>query len=317
MYCEINLKKDINDIAGKWLKENNITYNSENSDNILEFLRWIIIYIQPIKRKVYISNELMQSYKFTQYKNEINLIKGIFENGEDIMPFTSARKSFKNGRNPYNDALLNDWGIHHLHLSLEKDKSGFIKRTKDLLFCFIDCECAYFIDIQPHGGSWANKKLLEIMDNNWCELLECHRVKDAIPTSNYSSDEILKLRKININTVVTLDNGKSFISIGGGSSMDGTPTKAVLWRNDIIKQLIWIEKFLKNNQDIANNIDDASNVKLIDCEIQTRGIQSRLSNLLFRTNNGYEIQIKHNNNVNSDINITIIKNSIGMKNNEV
>lgn len=308
MCYKINLKEDINNIAGRWLKENGITCNLKNSDNILEFLRWLIIYIRPIKRKVYISKELMQSSKFIQYQNEISLIKDIFENGEDIMPFTSSRKSFKKGHNPYNDALLNDWGIHHLHLSLKKDKSGLAKRTKDLLFCFIDTENAYFIDIQSHSDSWANKKLLKIIDNNWGELLECYRIKDATPTSNYNSDEILQLRKININTIVTLDNGKSFISIGGGASMDGTPVKAVLWRNNIIKQLIWIEKFLKNNQYIANNINNASNIKLIDCEIQIRGMQSRLSNLLFQTNNGYEILIMHNNNIDNDINITILKN---------
>ena len=39
MYCEINLKKDINDIAGKWLKEEvlNILDNYENMINEKEY----------------------------------------------------------------------------------------------------------------------------------------------------------------------------------------------------------------------------------------------------------------------------------------
>ena len=38
----------------------------------------------------------------------------------------------------YNDALLNDCGIHHLHLGIDVDDSGFDTRIGPLLFVHFD-----------------------------------------------------------------------------------------------------------------------------------------------------------------------------------
>ena len=116
-----------------------------------------------------------------------------------MMPFASARKkSSKNGGNPYNDDLLNDWGIHHLHLGTEYNKRGKIKRSKNLLFCIINSKSVYFINIQEHKANWANKELLEIVYDNWSELLDyCNIDKFGQITliSKPNSDKIRKLRK--------------------------------------------------------------------------------------------------------------------------
>ena len=135
--------KDFNKIAKQWFKSHNIPaysknidYKNNDSGYILEYLRFQRLQILPKPREVYISAELKQSKKFKEHKKAIDLIKNTFEMGRDIMPFTSARKISKKDNNPYNDKLLTHWHIHHLHLNIQKDESGYIERSKDLLFLY-------------------------------------------------------------------------------------------------------------------------------------------------------------------------------------
>ena len=65
----------------------------------------------------------------------------------------------------YNDLLLNSWNIHHLHLSEERVKNGFFKRTGPVLFCMFFENAVIFIDIMPHGRGysdvWVNENLIK------------------------------------------------------------------------------------------------------------------------------------------------------------
>ena len=60
------------------------------------------------------------------------------------------------------DLLIADWGIHHLHLSPERDG----RRTGDLLFAVFRPDDAYLLQILPHGN-WAELSLLETIVRNW------------------------------------------------------------------------------------------------------------------------------------------------------
>jgi hypothetical protein len=47
--------------------------------------------------------------------------------------------------------MLNDWGIHHLHLGTKISKNtGFVERTGPLLFVKFEKNVAYFIGVKRY-----------------------------------------------------------------------------------------------------------------------------------------------------------------------
>lgn len=295
---KMNFVDDINKLAGKRLRDLGIESDLDGKDNLVEFLQYHTLWIPKIPREVHISKQLNESQKFKQYEKAIAFIREKIEKGEDIMPFASARKKpSKKGGNPYNDDLLNDWGIHHLHLGTEYDKNGKIKRSDDLLFCIINSKSVYFIDIQRHSNddkdkyNWTNTELLEIVYDNWSELLEPYDIgKFGVikPFRVHNSSDIYALRKSNLNTVVTLSNGKSFMSIGGGFATDGTSMNVVLCKNAIIKELKRIEKIFQTNQQIISELSNYYEIKLVDFEMD----MMKLLYLFFKVGNGKSILVK-------------------------
>ena len=93
---------------------------------------------------------------------------------KDILK-TSVKKS---------DFLLKNWNIYHLHLEKREEK-GFYQNP-NLLFFQPQNQVVYFIDIKKHptGETWFDRDLLNIIFNNWPELLiyrEGFKVKHPIP----------------------------------------------------------------------------------------------------------------------------------------
>ena len=98
------------------------------------------------------------------------------ENGTDIAPHLSRgilcgfkpkdpTKPKALLKRPDLDLLLNDWGIHHLHISTKLDKDGFVERRpshppRPLLFGIFRPDAAYLIDLMQHGD-WTHTHLLE------------------------------------------------------------------------------------------------------------------------------------------------------------
>ena len=280
---KIDLIQDMNEIVAKqWLERNDIPM-PQDKNNLLEFLRWYRLQIPQIPRRVFISKELKHSENFKKYEKEIIYLENKFKNGEDVMPFTSKRKkpTFYNG-NPNDDYLLNDWNIHHFHLNTQLDKDNKIQRSKYLLFCFIDERNVYFLNIYPHTNNWTNKNLLEIMDNNWGNVLEQYRM-EIKPILNPNNDEIKEFRKFQIISSVTIGNGKSFLTPGGGYTLDGTSTQVLFWRISIDKQLSGIEAMFKERK--ININETINSVQLFDClSFETDKSKIRLTNLWFLIN---------------------------------
>src|SRR5262249_60253000 len=93
--------------------------------------------------------------------------------GADPTPRLS-RKLLKRG---FNDKMLNDWGIHHLHLGLSMEPEGrFITRTGDVLFVLFRDDDAYLIDVREHGA-WCDGDLVEIVHTNWPETIRQFRLE--------------------------------------------------------------------------------------------------------------------------------------------
>jgi hypothetical protein len=191
-------------------------------------------------RKVLIPREFKCS---PEYQAAVNTIIDKAEKGEDLTPYLSTHLLDAD----YNDSLLNDWGIHHFHLSnLPHPKHPqFVKRTTPLLFARVADDCFYLIDVMKHGD-WTNKRLLEILHANWPDSLQIYRIRDISP-SGYSEDDIRKFRQHNIMAFIELDDGTIYAPLGGGYTTSGVSIE-VVQQCDYVKACIdELEKYVKQN----------------------------------------------------------------------
>lgn len=171
----------------------------------------------------------------------LQLLESKITNGDSLFPHQSTSVS----RLTTEDKMLYSWTIHHFHLGTTLDNRGFIQRTGPVLFAFVTDDAVYMIDIKPHG-SWSDKGLIQKLYDNWPQLLESWKV-DGEPVVNFGSEEIKELRKANVNTILMLDDGSSFVGPGFGVTTAGTPADASLKVGDIFRHMDRFVRDLKKD----------------------------------------------------------------------
>lgn len=145
------------------------------------------------------------------------------QRGEDLLPHMSKQIA-----NPtYNDGLFNDWRIYHFHLGTMLEPNGkFITRTNELAFAMQYQGTLYFLDVQPHAGSFTDRQLLEIAHQNFPQILERYKLKGMELTAEslaVNRDATLRptLRKVGLNVAHQMDDGTLYMSPGGGFALGG------------------------------------------------------------------------------------------------
>lgn len=144
------------------------------------------------------------------------------------------------------DLLLNEWGIHHLHISMTPEADGFVKRDDPLLFAMFHPETAYPLDIGTHS-SFVDERLAVIAIENWPEaqlFLEIKgiQLRDGVP---YSPEERRQMRSAGLFSLIPI--GDKVFAPRGGISSAGTSTAASLQTNHIIRTLRSFEKQVQAN----------------------------------------------------------------------
>lgn len=144
--------------------------------------------------------------------------------GADLSPRLST-KLLKRG---YNDKMLNDWGIHHLHLGQTLRPDGrFVTRTGDVLFVLFREDDAYLLDVRQHGA-WCDDDLVEIVHSNWPETIRQFRLV-GVSGFELTNQQRKNLRDKNANAGFTAKDGTFYAGIGGGLVASGANPKAVRW----------------------------------------------------------------------------------------
>jgi hypothetical protein len=137
--------------------------------------------------------------------------------GDDITPYLSRRINEQ-----YHDSMLNDWGIHHLHLGEAVDPDGFIARTGPLLFIRFTDSIAFLIGVYDHH-SWTKQAIVETIHSNWPNSISNYQLQNTNGLRYVPSDgDVKKLRANQINAAVQVQDGTCYAPIGGGQMMDGT-----------------------------------------------------------------------------------------------
>lgn len=198
--------------------------------------------IHQIPRQVLISKEFSCPQEL---QNGFDLVKQKIENGDNLITHLSKNLTDLD----YNDSLLNDWGIYHLHLgeNLETNGSGFIQRTGPVLFVRIDKEKALLINVLPHG-SWTKQQMVKVIHDNWPESIETYLMKDVIGLSHVpTDDDIKKMRKFGVNSAIEIEPGVIYAPIGGGLTTARTSIEvsmALIHYNRLLPKL---QKHIEDN----------------------------------------------------------------------
>lgn len=206
----IDLKKDLELYLKNKFHEDNLNklginasidelnkIQSESTENLIELyskLRSRLLIGR--KRKVIIHNSLLKNAKYQQYKNSITKLKNIFENGSSIRPYLSNKVN----KIYFDDRLLLDWNIHHLHFIPNNSKQ---QRTNDILFITESESIIHFLSIMTHKD-FCNIDLLKYIYENAPSILEHYKLTGIQPLpQNYSSETIKNLRSNNVGYCVS------------------------------------------------------------------------------------------------------------------
>ena len=160
--------------------------------------------------------------------------------GADLQPYRSRQTQ----KTEFQDGLLDHWNIHHFHLGNNFEEDGFVERTNDLLFCLIDDTCAYLIKITSHDSSpWVKKELITIIHQNWPAALENSRVRGISSLeAELQDDDLAKLRRAGIVTILDMEDGTFYIEPGIGRTMGGLHARDLMMADKIRRITNWVER---------------------------------------------------------------------------
>ncbi|MCW5801824.1 MAG: hypothetical protein KIT31_05510 [Deltaproteobacteria bacterium] len=140
----------------------------------------------------------------------------------------------------FNDLMLHEFGLHHLHLGTTLDPTGLITRTGDLLVVLVRPDDAYLVDVRSHG-CWSQQDLIEIIHENWPSVLRPFRINIESSQSPVTSAQRENLRRRRMNAAIEMPDGTVYAGIGGGYVRSGASFDAVRWADITLRMAKEIE----------------------------------------------------------------------------
>jgi hypothetical protein len=209
--------------------------------------------IRPVPRHVLRSRQLLQRVLTEGEREAVQTIVHELEQGVDVRPrmTNTIRKA------GYNDGLLTDWGIHHLHLGKAMRPDKFIERTGPLLFLFVVGRSAHLLDLLAHD-SFEDDDLVEIIHENWPDVIRPWLAPGFTPGS-LSPDwtpESRKMARRKFSLATQTKDGTIYLPPGGGIVTSGHSSEAVKQANALLNLVAPARDWVREQADwIAAQID--------------------------------------------------------------
>lgn len=180
------------------------------------FMNWLSRGVHPHPRQINKARDFDDLPSVRANKPRVEVLLASLARGDDVNTHLSRDvgqgyclhpPDRKDG--PDFDLLLNEWGIHHLHLSQESGSGGFRARSKELLYLILGRGAAFVLAVAPHGA-WTNRQLVEAAVSSWPDqglfvALGVH------PGRDNSEGDHKRLRKAGMTTSANF-NGRCWIS---------------------------------------------------------------------------------------------------------
>jgi hypothetical protein len=213
--------------------------------------------IPQVKRNIRISNV------FTcppDLSDALEKLKTKIVNGHDLTPHLSTRLTDLN----YDDPMLNDWAIYHLHLGETMRPDRFIERTGKLLYATFDTDNFYFINVYDHDN-WTKQAMIRILHDNWPQAIQHHLMTGVVGLTHSLTDEELKLaRKHGVVSAIEIAPGIVYAPIGGGYTTARTSIRARRSANRIKKMIKDLESQTENKLDNVRQAAQERGITLAD-----------------------------------------------------
>lgn len=233
----MDLFQDLRDEVVKWLPHDQgdrsalMALNDE--ELTIVFFNWLERLVHPHPRTIFKSREYSANVLPPDKVRDLEQLIKKIQNGDDLTPHLSSRvlqgfaprarttpttKKKLSSRKDL-DLLLNEWGIHHLHLSHDVESDGFVGGD-EILFAIFTPDAAYLLDVTQHG-QWTNQHFVEVAVRNWPSAGLFHAMKGVIGSAwNASQSERKQLRSAGITSSVEVD-GRVYLSRTVGLSASG------------------------------------------------------------------------------------------------
>ena len=139
------------------------------------FMNWLSRLVHPHPRQLAIAQGFDELPDVQANRRDVDALRAKISAGGDLNLHLSneIKKGYclhppgkKHG--PDFDMLLNEWGIHHLHLSSEPGTQGFNRRTAKLLYVIFRLDAAFVLAVASHGA-WTSRRLIEATVRSWPE----------------------------------------------------------------------------------------------------------------------------------------------------
>jgi len=241
-----NFFEDIRAQASAWFTSAGITLPDPNNLEAVLFAYFSVkrrlISMQP--RQVMRSRELQSRALSEVEKQALDMIEKQTMTGEALMPRLS--KSIM--RPDFNDGLLDDWGIHHLHLGNKIGQDGFFERGDPLLYVLVRADAVHFIDLLDHSA-FEDDQLLQIIHENWPEKIALFRVPGTVPGSlspQLSPEDRRKARK-RLTVTWQASDGTIYLPPGGGATTAGLGSQVVSAADHLLEKALAAEKWSQEN----------------------------------------------------------------------
>lgn len=227
------------------LRKAGYTPSTDNQKVSFQFFNMRKRLVEPRPRRVHEAKGIVCP---PDLQDAYTAIKEKIERGEELRPHLSRGLTNLD----FDDMLVNDWAIYHLHLSTTLEGDGFVKRTGPVLFARFDADDAYLITIERHGKSapnvWTNQNMLKTLRDNWPNVIERYVVKGVVGLSHSATDdELRQARKAGLQTLIQV-GGVVLHPMGGGYSTAGIAIEVVMTSDRHMEAVAAWEKNLVANK---------------------------------------------------------------------
>ncbi len=242
--------RDWTELARSWLTEAGYeTPPCATEDEVARL--WLNVRhrsVEPVPRRSYRASDFEVPQEDIPAVSEIErrIVAGL-----DVNRFLSKRLLDA----AFQDHLLFDWGIHHFHLNIALDSSGFSIRSGRLLFVRFAAASAYLIAVGDHK-SWTDERMIEVLHRDWPDSISNLRLVGLHgPTEQISPADRSRLRRLGVQTVVQTSDGVLYAPIGGGYATDGS---SILVTRDLMNLRDYFRELEQRVLANSRRIDEAA-----------------------------------------------------------
>ncbi len=253
---QVSLMKDLKSLLLEQLKNGGFRFDRTLPVDAIakQYFNIRISEIDSRPRKLHFSKQFSARQLTEKQKTAIDKIVSRAREGRNLAPYLS--KYFLNPDNK--DPLLFDWKIHHLHLGINPDVSDprFIERTGDLLYVRVDPDDMYLIDILDHDeiDGFANKRLIEIIHQNWPQILARWKFSTLQqPSENLTNQQIHVVREKCAMVFITVLDGTVYMPSGGGYVANGTSMQVIQCTDRVLAHISFYQQQILDSAQVIRD----------------------------------------------------------------